>query len=429
MKTDRSAQLFTLAKTLIPGGVNSPVRACRSVGCDPLFVARASGCMITDVDGNSFIDFVGSWGPMILGHAHPEVVEAICRTAGEGTSFGAPSPLEVELAALVCESVPSLEKVRFVNSGTEATMSAIRLARGYTGRKVVVKFDGCYHGHADSFLVKAGSGVITLGIPGSPGVPDDIVKNTVSIPYNDEAVLEQTLRDASLEIACVIVEPVAGNMGVVVPERSFLLKLRELTRELGIVLIFDEVITGFRLALGGAQERFGILPDLTCLGKIIGGGLPVGAYGGKREIMDLIAPDGPVYQAGTLSGNPLAMAAGLAMLKVVRRPGFYAELEEKSAWFGDAMEKIVAASPVPAVLNRIGSMMTCFFTSEPVTDFESALLADTAVYGRHYRQMLAQGVWLAPSQFEAAFLSAAHDREHLEKALNMTESSFKKLMD
>jgi len=429
MKTDRSAQLFTLAKTLIPGGVNSPVRACRSVGCDPLFVARASGCMITDVDGNSFIDFVGSWGPMILGHAHPEVVEAICRTAGEGTSFGAPSPLEVELAALVCESVPSLEKVRFVNSGTEATMSAIRLARGYTGRKVVVKFDGCYHGHADSFLVKAGSGVITLGIPGSPGVPDDIVKNTVSIPYNNEAVLEQTLRDASLDIACVIVEPVAGNMGVVVPERSFLLKLRELTRKLGIVLIFDEVITGFRLALGGAQERFGILPDLTCLGKIIGGGLPVGAYGGKREIMGLIAPDGPVYQAGTLSGNPLAMAAGLAMLKVVRRPGFYAELEERSAWFGDAMEKIVAASPVPAVLNRIGSMMTCFFTPEPVTDFESALLADTAVYGRHYRQMLAQGVWLAPSQFEAAFLSAAHDREHLEKALNMTESSFKKLMD
>jgi len=429
MKTDRSAQLFTLAKTLIPGGVNSPVRACRSVGCDPLFVARASGCMITDVDGNAFIDFVGSWGPMILGHAHPEVVEAICRTAGEGTSFGAPSPLEVELAAQVCESVPSLEKVRFVNSGTEATMSAIRLARGYTGRKVVVKFDGCYHGHADSFLVKAGSGVITLGIPGSPGVPDDIVKNTVSIPYNNETVLEKTLRDTSLDIACVIVEPVAGNMGVVVPERNFLLKLRELTRELGIVLIFDEVITGFRLALGGAQERFGILPDLTCLGKIIGGGLPVGAYGGKREIMDLIAPDGPVYQAGTLSGNPLAMAAGLAMLKVVRRPGFYAELEAKSAWFGEAMEKIVAASPVLAVLNRIGSMMTCFFTSEPVTDFESALLADTAVYGRHYRQMLAQGVWLAPSQFEAAFLSAAHDREHLEKALNMTESSFKKLMD
>jgi len=429
MKTDRSAQLFTQAKALIPGGVNSPVRACRSVGCDPLFVAKASGCMITDVDGNEFIDFVGSWGPMILGHAHPEVVEAIRRAAMDGTSFGAPSPLEVELAAHVCAAVPSIEKVRFVNSGTEATMSAIRLARGYTGRKVVVKFDGCYHGHADSFLVKAGSGIITLGIPGSPGVPDDIVKNTVSIPYNNEAVLEQTLRDPALDVACVIVEPVAGNMGVVVPERNFLRKLRQLTRELGIVLIFDEVITGFRLALGGAQERFGILPDLTCLGKIIGGGLPVGAYGGKREIMELVAPDGPVYQAGTLSGNPLAMAAGLAMLQVVQRPGFYTELEEKSAWFGAEMEKIVAASSVPAVINRIGSMMTCFFTPEPVTDFESALRADTGVYGRHYRQMLAGGIWLAPSQFEAAFLSAAHDREHLEKALVMTESSFKKLMD
>ncbi len=429
MKTDRSAQLFTQAKTLIPGGVNSPVRACRSVGCDPLFVRKASGCMITDVDGNEFIDMVSSWGPMILGHAHPEVVEAIRRTAMDGTSFGAPSPLEVELAARVCEAVPSIELVRFVNSGTEATMSAIRLARGYTGRKVVVKFDGCYHGHADSFLVKAGSGVITLGIPGSPGVPDDIVKNTLSIPYNNVEVLEQTLRDASLDIACVIVEPVAGNMGVVVPKRDFLLKLRALTRELGVVLIFDEVITGFRLALGGAQERFGIQPDLTCLGKIIGGGLPVGAYGGRREIMELIAPDGPVYQAGTLSGNPLAMAAGLAMLEVVKRPGFYADLEKKSAWFGAEMEKIVDASPVPAVLNRIGSMMTCFFTSDPVTDFTSALRADTAVYGQHYRQMLAGGVWLAPSQFEAAFLSVAHDREHLEKVLTMTESSFKKLID
>jgi glutamate-1-semialdehyde 2,1-aminomutase len=429
MKTDRSAQLFTQAKTLIPGGVNSPVRACRSVGCDPLFVRKASGCMITDVDGNEFIDMVSSWGPMILGHAHPEVVEAIRRTAMDGTSFGAPSPLEVELAARVCEAVPSIELVRFVNSGTEATMSAIRLARGYTGRKLVVKFDGCYHGHADSFLVKAGSGVITLGIPGSPGVPDDIVKNTLSIPYNNMEVLEQTLREASLDIACVIVEPVAGNMGVVVPKRDFLLKLRALTRELGIVLIFDEVITGFRLALGGAQERFGIQPDLTCLGKIIGGGLPVGAYGGRREIMELIAPDGPVYQAGTLSGNPLAMAAGLAMLEVVKRPGFYADLEKKSAWFGAEMEKIVDASPVPAVLNRIGSMMTCFFTSDPVTDFTSALRADTAVYGRHYRQMLAGGVWLAPSQFEAAFLSVAHDQEHLEKVLTMTESSFKKLID
>lgn len=428
MMTDQSARLFTLAKALLPGGVNSPVRACRSVGCDPLFVRRAAGCLITDVDGNEFIDFVGSWGPMILGHAHPEVVEAIQRTAADGTSFGAPCPLEVELADMVCRSVPSLEKVRFVSSGTEATMSAVRLARGYTGRKVVVKFDGCYHGHADTFLVRAGSGVITLGIPGSPGVPEDIVKNTLSIPYNDTVTLERTLRDESLDIACVIVEPVAGNMGVVPPDEDFLQTLRRITRELGIVLIFDEVITGFRLALGGAQERFGITPDLTCLGKIIGGGLPVGAYGGRAEIMDRVAPDGPVYQAGTLSGNPLAMAAGLAMLKVVRRPGFYEELEEKSDWFAAEMTGILARVGVPTVLNRVGSMMTCFFTPDPVRDYESALRADTDRYGRYFRAMLDGGVWLAPSQFEAAFISAAHGRDHLEKALAVTESSFKKLM-
>ena len=428
MMTDQSARLFTLAKALIPGGVNSPVRACRSVGCDPLFVRRAAGCLITDVDGNEFIDFVGSWGPMILGHAHPEVVEAIQRTAADGTSFGAPCPLEVELADMVCRSVPSLEKVRFVSSGTEATMSAVRLARGYTGRKVVVKFDGCYHGHADTFLVRAGSGVITLGIPGSPGVPEDIVKNTLSIPYNDTVTLERTLRDESLDIACVIVEPVAGNMGVVPPDEDFLQTLRRITSELGIVLIFDEVITGFRLALGGAQERFGITPDLTCLGKIIGGGLPVGAYGGRAEIMDRVAPDGPVYQAGTLSGNPLAMAAGLAMLKVVRRPGFYEKLEEKSDWFAAEMAGILARVGVPTVLNRVGSMMTCFFTTDPVRDYESALRADTDRYGRYFRAMLDGGVWLAPSQFEAAFISAAHGRDHLEKALAVTESSFKKLM-
>ena len=428
MMTDQSARLFTLAKALLPGGVNSPVRACRSVGCDPLFVRRAAGCLITDVDGNEFIDFVGSWGPMILGHAHPEVVEAIQRTAADGTSFGAPCPLEVELADMVCRSVPSLEKVRFVSSGTEATMSAVRLARGYTGRKVVVKFDGCYHGHADTFLVRAGSGVITLGIPGSPGVPEDIVKNTLSIPYNDTVTLERTLRDESLDIACVIVEPVAGNMGVVPPDEDFLQTLRRITRELGIVLIFDEVITGFRLALGGAQERFGITPDLTCLGKIIGGGLPVGAYGGRAEIMDRVAPDGPVYQAGTLSGNPLAMAAGLAMLKVVRRPGFYEKLEEKSDWFAAEMAGILARVGVPTVLNRVGSMMTCFFSPDPVRDYESALRADTDRYGRYFRAMLDGGVWLAPSQFEAAFISAAHGRDHLEKALAVTESSFKKLM-
>ena len=428
MKTDKSAELFAQAKMIIPGGVNSPVRACRSVGCDPLFVKRASGCLITDVDDNQFIDFVCSWGPMIIGHAHPEVVDAIHKATLDGTSYGAPSPLEVKLADMVCNAVPSIEKVRFVNSGTEATMSAIRLARGYTGRDVVVKFDGCYHGHADSFLVKAGSGVLTLGIPGSPGVPDDIVKNTVSIPYNDEVTLERTLREKTLKVACVIVEPVAGNMGVVPPKAGFLAKLRQLTEELGIVLIFDEVITGFRLALGGAQERFGITPDLTCLGKIIGGGLPVGAYGGKREIMDLIAPEGPIYQAGTLAGNPLAMAAGIATLKVVGAPGFYSALEEKSAWFGAELTQIGQRASVPITLNRIGSMMTCFFAPGPVTDFDSAMKADTRLYGQHFRQMLNKGIWLAPSQFEAAFISAAHDRSHLEKALEMTESSFKKLM-
>lgn len=427
MKTEQSQEYFARAQDVIPGGVNSPVRACKSVGCNPRFVKKASGCMLTDVDGNSYIDFVGSWGPMILGHAHPDVIAAIRDAAPLGTSFGAPTPFEVELAEMVCDSVPSLEKVRFVNSGTEATMSAVRLARGFTGRNIVVKFDGCYHGHADSFLVKAGSGLITLSIPGSPGVPEDIVKNTLSIPYNNKEELENTLRAKAEDIACVIVEPVAGNMGVVVPDLAFLQQLRSLTAELDIVLIFDEVITGFRLALGGAQERFGILPDLTCLGKIMGGGLPVAAYGGKKEIMDQVAPDGPVYQAGTLSGNPLAMAAGLAMLKVVRQPGFYEELEEKSDWYAGELARIADNAAVPTVLNRIGSMMTCFFCEEPVTDYISAMQADTERYGLHFRQMLDGGIWLAPSQFEAAFVSAAHDRTHMEKALSVTESSFKKL--
>lgn len=428
MKTDQSKLLFEKAQQLIPGGVNSPVRACKSVGCDPLFVKRAGGARVYDADGNEFIDFVCSWGPMILGHNHPAVVEAITKTLQDGTSFGAPCPLEIELAELVINALPSVEKVRFVSSGTEATMSAIRLARGYTGRKVVVKFDGCYHGHADSFLVKAGSGVITLGIPGSPGVPEDIVKNTVSIPYNNLDVLEKTLRDGNLDIACVIIEPVAGNMGVVAPAPGFLARLRELTAELGIVLIFDEVITGLRLALGGAQEYFNVMPDLTCLGKIIGGGLPVGAYGGKKEIMDLVAPVGPVYQAGTLSGNPLAMAAGAATMRELAKPGFYAALEEKAARF--ARELVTLAEkylPGQTTLNRVGSMMTPFFCAGPVVDFESAMRADAGRYGQHFRQMLSQGVWLAPSQFEAAFISAAQTEADLALALEKTEWSFKKL--
>lgn len=424
-----SANLFKQAKKYIPGGVNSPVRACRSVGCDPLFITRASGATLTDADGNEYIDFVCSWGPMIVGHAHPHIVDAVQKAAASGTSFGAPTPTEIDLARMVVEALPSVEKVRFVNSGTEATMSAVRLARGYTGKKVVVKFDGCYHGHADSFLVKAGSGLITLGIPGSPGVPEEIVKNTISIPYNDVDTLERTLRDQDLQIACVIVEPVAGNMGCVPPKPGFLETLRELTRELGIVLIFDEVITGFRLSYGGAQQYYNIVPDLTCLGKIIGGGMPVGAYGGKAEIMNCVAPDGPVYQAGTLSGNPLAMTAGIATLKLLQQPRFYDQLEEKAAGYAEELKRIGSATGIAVQLNRVGSMMTGFFTEKTVTDFDSAMQADAARYGQHYRQMLGRGIYLAPSQFEVAFISAAQSQKDLEKTLKMTEWSFKKMLE
>jgi glutamate-1-semialdehyde 2,1-aminomutase len=421
--------MFEKAKKVIPGGVNSPVRACRSVGCNPLFIERALGSSVFDVDGNEYLDFVCSWGPMILGHAHPSVIGAITATATGGTSFGAPTPSEVELAAMVVEAVPSIEKVRFVNSGTEATMSAIRLARGFTGRAIVIKFDGCYHGHADSFLVKAGSGLLTLGIPGSPGVPEDIVKNTVSLPYNDLAIFEKTLKEKASDIACVIIEPVAGNMGCVPPAPGFLEGVRRITRDLGILLIFDEVITGFRLAYGGAQEFYGVLPDLTCLGKIIGGGLPVGAYGGRADIMDCVAPDGPVYQAGTLSGNPLAMAAGIATLRELQRSHFYTELNDKAASFSDRLNDLSRVLGVDVQLNRVCSLMTAFFTSEPVTDFESAMKADTARYAQHYRQMRDNGIYIAPSQFEVAFLSSAHSEKDLDKAIKMTEWSFKKLLD
>lgn len=429
MENKLSSQLFEQAQKVIPGGVNSPVRACRSVGCDPVFIKKAKGATLTDADDNEYVDFVGSWGPMIVGHAHPEIVGAIKNAAEFGTSFGAPTPLEIDLAEMVVEAVPSIEKVRFVNSGTEATMSAVRLARGYTGKNVVVKFDGCYHGHADSFLVKAGSGLITLGIPGSPGVPDDIVKNTVSIPYNNVEILEKTLRDKNIDIACVIVEPVAGNMGCVPPAEGFLETLRKLTSELGIVLIFDEVITGFRLSYGGAQEYYNVTPDLTCLGKIIGGGLPVGAYGGKAEIMNCVAPDGPVYQAGTLSGNPLAMAAGVATLRLLQRPNFHKDLEDKAAEYSAKLLDVAETTGVPVVLNRVGSLMTGFFTTTPVTDFDSAMKADAIRYGVHYRQMLGKGIYLAPSQFEVAFISDAQTESDLNKAIGMTEWSFKKMLE
>jgi glutamate-1-semialdehyde 2,1-aminomutase len=427
MKTDASQTLFARAQISIPGGVSSPVRACKSVGCDPVFIERAAGSKVYDADGNEYVDFVCSWGPMILGHNYPKVVTAIEKALGNGTSFGAPTPLEVELAELVCEALPSVEKVRFVNSGTEATMSAIRVARGYTGKNVVVKFDGCYHGHADAFLVKAGSGVVTLGIPGSPGVPNDVVKNTISIPYNDFETLEKTLTDDSLDIACVIIEPVAANMGVIAPAPGFLEKLREITKAQGIVLIFDEVITGFRLSLGGAQAKFNVMPDMTCMGKIIGGGLPVGAYGGKKEIMDMVSPVGPVYQAGTLSGNPLAMAAGIATMQAMAEPGFYDRLDAKAASYATSLEGLAQKYNMGTTLNRVGSVMTTFFTEGPVTDFDSAMKSDTDKFGTFYRSMLEQGIYLAPSQFEAAFISDAISDADLALALEKTESSFRKM--
>lgn len=429
METTNSKLLFAKAQEVIPGGVNSPVRACRSVGCDPLFIERAEGAYVYDADGTQYLDFICSWGPMIMGHAHPKIVKAVQDAAAKGTSYGAPTPSEIDLASMVVDAVPSIEKVRFVNSGTEATMSAVRLARGYTGKNVVVKFDGCYHGHSDSFLVKAGSGVITLGIPGSPGVPEDVVKNTISIPYNDFDALENTLRDKNLDIACVIVEPVAGNMGCVPPAPGFLQKLREITKEESIILIFDEVITGFRLSYGGAQSYFGVTPDLTCLGKIIGGGLPVGAYGGKAEIMNHIAPDGPVYQAGTLSGNPLAMAAGKAALELLQRDGFYDNLNAKAEFLASELTDVARRVGIPVQLNRVGSLMTTFFTSEPVTDFTSAMKADAGFYAKHYRNMLESGFYLAPSQFEVAFISEAHTDVQLKQMVGAVEKSLSSIIN
>ena len=423
-----SEKFFEKAKDVIPGGVNSPVRACKSVGTNPIFVESGSGSWIYDVDGNAYLDFVCSWGPLILGHAHPEVISAVKEAAEEGTSFGIPTWREVRLAEMIVQAVPSIEKVRLVNSGTEATMSAIRLARGYTNRKKIIKFDGCYHGHADSFLVKAGSGVATLGIPGSPGVPEEIVKNTIAIPFNDKDALKKAVNENKNEIAAIIVEPVPANMGVVLPEDDFLPFLRKITEENEIILIFDEVITGFRLSLGGAQEYFNIMPDLTCLGKIIGGGLPVGAYGGKAEIMDHIAPEGPVYQAGTLSGNPLATAAGIKTLEILSRPGTYEVLKEKMDYMADALTKLSKSYGIKCKIQKIASMMTCFFgIDKEVKNFQDAISSDTELYGRYFRKMLENGVYLAPSQFEAAFVSTAHTWDDIEYAIEANESSFKVL--
>ena len=427
MKTIASKKLFEAAQRLIPGGVNSPVRAFKAVGTTPHFITRAKGARIYDADGNAFIDYVMSWGPMILGHAPGVVTKAIARAAVRGTSFGAPTALEVTLAQMIVEAIPSMERVRLVNSGTEAVMSAIRLARAYTGRDTILKFEGGYHGHADSLLVKAGSGVATLGIPDSPGVPADLAQHTLTGSYNDVGGIERILETHRGKLACVIVEPVAGNMGVVPPHGAFLERLRELTRHYGIVLIFDEVITGFRLSYGGAQMRYGVTPDLTCLGKIIGGGLPVGAYGGSHQIMKLIAPEGPVYQAGTLSGNPLAVTAGIETLKLLKKPGVYRQLEERARLLSDGLLEAARDLGVGVTLNRVASMMTMFFTPGPVTDYASAMKSDTLAYARFFRTMLEEGIYLAPSQFEAAFLSTAHTSGDIAKTVKAARTAFKKL--
>ncbi len=427
MKTTASKKLFEAAQRLIPGGVNSPVRAFKAVGTIPHFITRAKGARIYDADGNAFIDYVMSWGPMIMGHAQGSVIKAIARAAVRGTSYGAPTALEVTLAQLIVEAIPSMERVRLVSSGTEAVMSAIRLARAYTGRNTILKFEGCYHGHADSLLVKAGSGVATLGIPDSPGVPPDLAQHTLTASFNDVGGVERILEAHRGKLACVIVEPVAGNMGVVAPHGAFLERLRDLTRHYGIVLIFDEVITGFRLGYGGAQLRYGVIPDLTCLGKIIGGGLPVGAYGGPHHIMKLIAPEGPVYQAGTLSGNPLAVTAGIETLKLLKKPGVYRQLEERGRLLSEGLLEAARELGVGVTLNRVGSMMTLFFTPGPVTDYASAKKSDTLAFARFFRAMLEEGIYLPPSQFEAAFLSTAHTSADIAKTVRAARSAFKKL--
>ncbi len=427
MDATNSQDLFKRALQVIPGGVNSPVRACKSVGAAPLFIDRADGPHIFDADGNRFIDYIGSWGPMILGHRHPAVIAAISGVLNRGTSFGAPIDLEIRLAELVIDAFPSVEMIRMVNSGTEATMSAIRLARAVTEREMVIKFDGCYHGSADTLLVAAGSGVATLGIPGSPGIPESVAQRTLSLPFNDMACIQRVMKEQGEKIACIIVEPIAGNMGLVTPIVGFLEVLRELSQKYGSILIFDEVMTGFRVALGGAQALYGIRPDLTCFGKIIGGGLPVGAYGGRRDLMEHIAPQGSVYQAGTLSGNPIAMAAGIATLEQIRKDGFYESLEKKterlSTGFADAADK----AGIAAKVGHVGSMLGLFFTDQEVKNFDDAKTCDLDRFAGFYNGLRANGIYIAPSQFEVLFVSAAHQAEDIDETIRAAEVVLKEL--
>jgi glutamate-1-semialdehyde 2,1-aminomutase len=427
LKIAKSKKLFAAAQAVIPGGVNSPVRAFRSVGGSPLFIEKAKGATVTDVDGNTFIDFVSSWGPMILGHANPKVLAAIKAAAVKGTSYGAPTEGEITLANLIRKAMPSIQKVRLVSSGTEAAMSAIRLARGFTGRDGILKFEGCYHGHADSMLVKAGSGVITFGAPDSPGVPADLAKHTLTVPFNDLDAVKAAFAKNKGKIAALIVEPIPANMGVIIPQPGFLEALREITKKEGALLIFDEVITGFRVAFGGAQEVFGITPDLTVLGKIIGGGLPVGAFGGRKEIMDALSPVGPVYQAGTLSGNPLAVAAGIACLTELSQPGIYRLLNDKADYLAGRLSEVLKGSGVQNYTNRAGSLWTTFFQKGPVTDYASAKKSDAEAYGKFFRGMLEQGIYLAPSQFEAGFVSLAHTKAQLDATADAAKTVLKKL--
>ncbi|KPK91397.1 glutamate-1-semialdehyde aminotransferase [bacterium SM23_31] len=423
----KSAQLFTEAKKYMPGGVNSPVRAFKSVNMEPLFIKRALGSKIYDADGSEYIDYVASWGPLILGHAHPEVVKAVTEAAKNGTSYGASTEIEIELAKLITEIYPSIDKVRMVNSGTEAAMSAVRIARGFTGRDKIIKFDGCYHGHSDSFLIKAGSGALTLGIPGNPGVTKGTASDTLIAGYNTLESVQEIIEANPGQIAAIIVEPVAGNAGVIPPAEDFLEGLRKLAADNGIILIFDEVITGFRVALGGAQELYGVKPDMTCLGKIIGGGLPVGAYGGRADIMDMVAPDGPVYQAGTLAGNPLAMAAGLAAVNILKEENPYPQLDKMASLLADGIRECSVKHGIPIQQNRVGSMMCRFFTDKPVTGLDSAMTSDTELFAEYFKAMLSEGIYMAPSQFEAGFVSTAHTAEDIEKTIEAHDNALKKI--